>query len=1076
MEVFAVDKHSRFWSRLATAVLLLLIVVAGAVIARKWIGLQWQYGKQAWLTRVERFTGEALDRQQVAKYGTHLDRPALPEGCTARAQFKTRLEPVGDYCITSATSGDTMWGFSLAVLNLDELWLISATSPLPGVSPSVAGCNGTASIELIDVKGGSYAGGPPPTWSVAQQAAWTLWMAGNPSGYSVYLGFLLEANVHCGGVGGADDSIYKVVGYGDPGPAHPDDPNVWLGDTEWILAGTISVKNLRLRMNLDQDTSTRYTVPRRWDDRFSDMAWFTETDPANPTTTVVTLGSMSVEYAVDLTPDPVTGKVDFTAGGLNPAYLVSNLVHGPGNANQQLNKSYCEVQNITCSSDLVAPNCYCSFWSVLGSPDAPEDWTVSLDPPANPIWHAFNVGNTLKLHAVGTPNSAPAAAGFATQARGPIRFNMFAGRGGHGEDFPVAAGWRCDMGLVRYINETETETVWVYEGLSDWYVWGFTSKAVDGAARLKTGTIEFDEIGGDVDNAWLVANGELLELSAVGGEVVPTIGNRRVKLVLPSLLDPLTGGYWGPVISLVWAEISANIPPGETVPPSLWTAGTGATVAGTYGERWTITGATAKITRALLSRYDARLDYLATGYNVGDMIYQAAWIYIARANFWFDADPPVVAAACAVEDVTDYDNSRCLILTFENNYPTGLPNDWQASAVLTLSYSTYTLSRACYTPAQYGGINIDFGVDGFFDYEKTDRTVAITGRKLTSADTTSALVFDLGQLRRGMGIDLRHVTQVELTLPTGEFRLADMRLGEDPDKHGTADADYPEFVAQPATDPWDWLTCGMGFGATFEGVPCLNIPEGTEATPFNGDVQLGIKQTQYWQYNPDWLADQEEAPTPADPSAARDLNVTMVTMLQRQEQLTGTTLGAAVGPATTDVDQNSLGYISLNGAIHVRSITPHAFLAPTVITGVWITHGRAHGMAWQSGDFVRGDGISSDGTGGMAVFYRRPVDVDGIPTGPWEVAGSFSPDVTGRWKSPPGKEGGYLYGTKSSLSLDIPDYTGSFVTREYQWFVMGFGGIPNLAITHHPVSGALLVTDAGLAADGSVGHHKIQRK
>jgi len=38
------------------------------------------------------------------------------------------------------------------------------------------------------------------------------------------------------------------------------------------------------------------------------------------------------------------------------------------------------------------------------------------------------------------------------------------------------------------------------------------------------------------------------------------------------------------------------------------------------------------------------------------------------------------------------------------------------------------------------------------------------------------------------------------------------------------------------------------------------------------------------------------------------------------------------------------------------------------------------------------------------------------------------------------------------------------------------GGAPNLSLTHHTVSNALLVTDAGLASDGSVGHHKIQRK
>ena len=264
---------------------------------------------------------------------------------------------------------------------------------------------------------------------------------------------------------------------------------------------------------------------------------------------------------------------------------------------------------------------------------------------------------------------------------------------------------------------------------------------------------------------------------------------------------------------------------------------------------------------------------------------------------------------------------------------------------------------------------------------------------------------------------------------------------------------YPRFVAQPATDPWNWLQCGMGFGATFEGVPCLNVPEGTESTPFSKDVQLGIKQTQFLQWNPLWLAAQAEPPT-YDPTYVRNLNVRMVQLLVRQEQLTGTTLGAAVGPATTDDAGNSLGFLypwdlqradsddnSLYGGIHVRALgTGGAPFAPIVCTGAWITHGRAHGMAYQNGEFVRNnEGVSSDDpTLGRAKFYRRPVDSGGIPTGPWEACGSMSPGVTARWVSPPAKEGGYLYGTKATSSSVTPDSTGKFITREYQDLICFF--------------------------------------
>jgi len=311
-----------------------------------------------------------------------------------------------------------------------------------------------------------------------------------------------------------------------------------------------------------------------------------------------------------------------------------------------------------------------------------------------------------------------------------------------------------------------------------------------------------------------------------------------------------------------------------------------------------------------------------------------------------------------------------------------------------------------------------------------------------------------------------------LVLPTGEFRLLDMRLAQDPDTHGLPGAGlassigsrffgssmfgggpwrsaqggppplYPRFVAQPATDPWNWLQCGMGFGATFEGVPCLNIPEGTEDEMFSEDVQLGVKQTQRQQWNPLWLADQEEPPT-YDPTYARNLNVRMVQIIQRQEQLTGTALAAAVTPATQDDESNTLGFLypwdlcretsddnSLKGAIHVLSldVTGCPF-APITFNAVWITHGRAQGMAYQEGGgFVRGDGTSSDdATAGTVAFFRKASGASA-----WETIGSFEPDATGRWRTPPAKELGYTYGVKHRSMASHYD-VGEFRTREYQY-------------------------------------------
>jgi len=111
-------------------------------------------------------------------------------------------------------------------------------------------------------------------------------------------------------------------------------------------------------------------------------------------------------------------------------------------------------------------------------------------------------------------------------------------------------------------------------------------------------------------------------------------------------------------------------------------------------------------------------------------------------------------------------------------------------------------------------------------------------------------------------------------------------------------------------------------------------------------------------------------------------------------------------------------------------------LVPTTMNIRWSTHGRAQGLAYQDGAFVRGAPVSSDDTAtGQALFYRRPVDDEGEPTGDWEVVGSFSPGWTGRWQSPPAKEDGYIYGVKSTAASASPDSTGNFVTREYLYLL-----------------------------------------
>jgi hypothetical protein len=1046
------------WQRVATWALALVIAGAVGVVAGKAAHNARLLAKWGWQERTVRFAGAPVDRAEVAKYGERVARLELPEGW--RAQFKGRVQMTeGPWAKTSYVTGaGSMWGFTLALMNLDTL-LLEVPPPGGALSCSVSGCGGSASMGIIKAEGTSE-GGAPPEWTEAEQAAWNEWAALVPAGYYSYRGFLIAATVSAGGMGGAEDTTLKVVGVAFA-PGMPPAPPTWFGDTSWSLAGTLSVANLRIREQCNEGSVGRYTSPRRWDDRSGGMQWFTDFDPA--TKTVATLGGMSVEYEVDLDPDPVTGEIDFDAAPMNPAAFYHSISYSGAYAGSGIatNTSFAEVQDVTCSDELVSPNCTTSFYSTATQADEPNDWTPTTTAPTGAVWHYFNSGNTFKLHAVAA-NGTPTGLNLLTWMRGPLKFNCRVGRGGYESGFDVPAGWRADLGVVRYINEAkDTEPVWFEEGLSEWIVAGYTTKAVDMGSGIFTGGLMFWAVGGSVDEDWLTDNGELCEVEEIDEEAVPLVDNRQVKLLLGALNDPLSGEYWGPAINVVWAEQSADIPPGESERPTLWAAGTGATVDGTDNHKWTITSAGGgTLTRTLASRYDARLGYLATGYEYGDTLYLDDWIIIARANFMLDDDPAEVAAACEVEDVTNYDNSRCLIYTFEVAHPApaNLPDNWQADATLKVYYSTYDLTDYCYTPAAYDGMDLRFGTDGFFEYDKTDSSFTFTGRKLTDDDETTALLFDLGQLPRPNGTDLRHVTGLELTLPQpGEgdkWYFADMRLAEDPDEHDAPEGTYPGFVLQAGTDPWNWRQCGMGIGATFEGVPCWNVPEGTEVSPslLTEDVQRGIKQTQFLQWNPLWLADQEEPPT-YDPTFARNINVRLPQIIARQEQFTGTTVGSAVEAATEDDDGNSLGLMypwdlrrataddnSREGGLHVGSIAPYAFLAPTVISAVWTTHGRAHGMAYQGGEFVRGEGVSSDASSaGMAKLYRRAVDDEGEPTGDWEACGSMSPDWTGRWVSPPKVEAGYEYGTVSSGAS--PNSVSVFVTREYAYLSARMGAV-----------------------------------
>lgn len=1005
----------------------------------------------------------------------------------------------GPFCdVSGAAKAGIGYKFDLALTNLDEFY-----PPLYSTSPH---------IELMACHGSIYMG---PTGEImqwlytkvlengvmthapifygdlpeAQQDAIAEWFDGLPAVWveAYCFLFIARAAVNLGAVGEEAGAVYKGFGwYVEERNPMGDDIYYPLGDTEWELSGSLYYNNLQCKERITESWSQKFDF-RHWSGRSAEYGLFTS---ANETTTTATIGDATAEattsYDVQTSPGiSVSIHQPWTPRNNTDYALVKNVSSNLGGVPLDLNMNmWCKPYD----HESVEPP-----W--VGSATKPP--VVGEDPPWR--WHFFTTGNTFHLHRI--EDTYPGNLHYiSTTARaivyGPVRFNVTAGRGGYinnEEYFPLPEGFLVDAGLRYWTSEAESEPVWLPPGTSRYYtscIVGDMNNILGTA--LKTGSYTWTNIKPRIKLSWLEDNDDLLEYQHIVDDKPygPPVDNSYCYIATPSLIDDpdTTSPYWEDALHYVWGEVSIDVPPDYEERPTLWVAGTDATIDETDNTKWTAEEDGATITRTLATRFDARMGYLETGWDVGKPAYDRDWPIIAKANHQLEADPPEVAAACEVEDVTNYDNSRILCFSFkEDGYPEEV--DW-SKATLKLTYALYDFRDEWYTPPNHNGCN-RFGANGAFEVDTTIQSFTFSG--FGTDPPTGALYFDLGELQRSNTVNLRHVRSIELTLPTaGDYELADARLIKDPRDHG-GDT-YPHWMPQQGVNPWNWVKCGCGWGSTIEGVPHLNIPNGSE-TYFNGDVQYGIKQLQYWQYNPAWLAEQLEAPEPFDPTNAWNLQ-RLVAVIGLQEQLTGTYLDVAkVEEATKDENNNSLGFLyfwDLNrinfdcgdqrAALAVGTLESFGITCPLIPLCAnirWSTHGCGQGMAYQKGKFLRGSGGSSDDAGEFtAKIWRRPVDEEGAPVLgeddeplPWEECGSFSPGVSGRFTTPPLHEGNWAYKTNT--------WAGRYVTRQYQYITAFFPaegeGYPVLAISNHYVANAGLLSDVALAEDESAGHLKIQR-
>lgn len=764
--------------------------------------------REAWLREVETKPYEAVSIRDVKRYGEHA-RPKTKTGPLLRAKYSWRLPMAwenGPACWADGTTTGNGWSCTLAIFGMDTLISpIVDASNLPSASASSGG--GSGSMYFVKVQDHFGPGLEPIFWTPEQRAAWREWAAGLPENQYEIHTYLYAATVSVGsGDGGLTDSVYKVFGYYDEYIDGAYQGNVWVGDTEWSLPFSSSITGIKPKVKAAVQSSTKYTSPRKVQDRQVTCELYT----TGETIRTATLGGMSLSAPEEL-PTGENGKIlpEAGIGGVGGMFFNCSLACTA----PEMDTSYCEVQGVTCSTKNVPVNLAASFWSARSDENG-QGW-VDIEPtltkPENAVWRAFSDGNTFKLHRVGAGNKA--AITMSTIIAGPTRWNINAGRfapkmsltdhplptapGAPADDPPslgVQAGaWRVDVGL-RYAQDEDPahdQTIWLGQGLSDYYTWSRTT--LPDGSYLRTGTYSFpnDGMACIVDPKWLEYSGELCEFQAVDDEGKPisaVIDNSRAKIAMQSLAGSLDSEepYWGPAIKYLHRDVSADIPPGYETRPSKWFLnGVELTeLDPDNGELLiTINDSTDRLTRTLLSRKSMRFDYLCqweqgkTGYEYPC---NADWPLINKANYAGAGDTPAMIRAIPVEDVVNYDNSRLLVWTFGKR-PT--VTDW-TEARLTLDFSHYDFIDDSYTPANYRPI-FRFGADSFFpdNYSVSESSFTFDGKvhpiNPQAPLGPNTLAFDLAQLLRSNDVHLQHVDGVRLTgLQPGVYTLTDVRLAK----------------------------------------------------------------------------------------------------------------------------------------------------------------------------------------------------------------------------------------------------------------------------------------------------------
>ena len=1025
--------------------------------------------------------------------------PAPPEKVETEPQgnsFECEWTPNMSFVKFDGIEMSTMYTFGLGIYNLsDGDWIITGSD---GTPPSVSGVYagvGNARVG-ITMHGSIFSVAdfldPPADWN------WSRGGQGNWSAEAQASVIAMAADI---GVHGAHDvcvvacwqSYARVTG-ADPQPDDEeleyfstggwmeDDTSTWhhVGETSWELAGSFAIEDLKIYGEVTNDDYPKRQSPRSFQDRDAEVKWLAD----GTSTITATLGSLSAT-------NPITWD---GAGTIGMGIIYAN--------SPSLNTDYGLVSDLTFSESSVSTDLSnISYWSQGTTP-----WVWDLEEPLTyNQWHAYGVGQTLHLQKLDATGSQGGGTAVECTFKGPIRFNIDAGRFGASSD-AYPSGIRFSTGITYYdATVPETTTVWFPPGLSEWYH-QFTFQLAGGAPPDVSGYKLPNSFYVKVDTDWADAANERLSITVDHDAGTETITADYAPFGIPSLKagNFTDEPYWGPAIEMTHVDVNADVPPGESARPTSWAGAGGLTIGGADNALWTIAdGAAAPaVTRTLATRYWLRMDRLAS--KPGPAENQSpAWVILQKANQLFVDDDPAWTAIVPVEDVTNYDNSTILRVGFAQMPQAAIGE----SVVVTLNYSTVVINDEFYASRVWR-----FGALSNWSYNRSTGSVSFSATVVDRGDGVGGDVYVDMCLPLNLLYPpcLQHVDSVSVSLPTvaGTWELEQYKLIADPSNHGYEDG-YPHIVLQPAPDAWNWLGDYFGFGMTYEGKHCLNLVYGVEDESSYHQrerTQRGMKQH----------ADLHQSPTFVGPAAdwcyAKSLG-DLIGELNYQEQwdatynpdtnVTAATYGVdpdgnkafvGSGPYWWDLERAGGDVIGdeasggIRAALHVKTIDTHvAQLLPVTLYAKYHLHGRGHGIATLGNTRHRGSsdlGADSDVATDHEYVVWRIADSGGLgtpdPGAEWEMVGSCEPSKAGRFRTNPVMENGYDYAISyrdngDKLVFSSCEYDGVIATREYgviRVIAILVGG--HLALTQH-FSGAILVTDVGLTAPNTVGEHKIQR-